>query len=81
MPMPKRTQPKAKKMLHDIWQAETREDAHHAFDLFIETFQEKYPKAAECLIKDCDELLTCYDFPARHWQWQLSSSLQTPTKI
>jgi transposase-like protein len=81
MPMPKRTQPKAKKMPHDIWQEETREDAHHAFDLFIETFQEKYPKAAECLIKDCDELLTCYDFPARHWQWQLSSSLQTPTKI
>ena len=31
--LPKRTQPKAKKMLHDIWQAETREDAHAAFDL------------------------------------------------
>ncbi|ASP23474.1 transposase, Mutator family (plasmid) [Antarctobacter heliothermus] len=66
--LPKRTQPKAKKMLHDIWQAETREDAHAAFDLFIETFEAKYPKATECLIKDREELLTFYDFPAQHWQ-------------
>jgi len=37
-------------MLHDIWQAETREDAHTAFDLFVETFEAKYPKATECLM-------------------------------
>ena len=55
-------------MLHDIWQAETREDARAAFDLFIGTFEAKYPKATECLIRDRDELLTFYDFPARHWQ-------------
>ena len=66
--LPKRTQPKAKKMLHDIWQAETREGAHKAFDLFISTFDAKYPKAAECLIKDQGELLTFYDFPSQHWQ-------------
>lgn len=50
------------------WQAETRADAHHAFVLFIETFKAKYPKATECLIRDRDELLTFYDFPAQHWQ-------------
>ena len=55
-------------MLRDIWQAETREDAHAAFDLFIDTFKAKYPKATECLIKDRDEVLTFYDFPAQHWQ-------------
>lgn len=66
--LPKRSQPKAKKMLHDIWQAETREDAHKAFDLFVETYQAKYPKATECLIKDCEELMTFFDFPAQHWQ-------------
>jgi transposase-like protein len=66
--LPKRTQPKAKKMLRDIWQAETREDAHAAFDLFIETFEAKYSRATECLIRDRDELLTFYDFPAQHWQ-------------
>ena len=66
--LPKRSQPKARKMLHDVWQAETREDAHKAFDLFIETFEAKYPKASECLMKDRDELLTFFDFPAQHWQ-------------
>jgi len=66
--LPKHTQRKAKKMLHDIWQAETREDAYAAFDLFIATFEAKYPKAVECLIKDREDLLTFYDFPAQHWQ-------------
>lgn len=51
-----------------IWQAETRKDAHVAFDLFIETFEAKYPKSTECLIKDREELLTFYDFPAQQWQ-------------
>ena len=66
--LPKLSQPKAKKMLHDIWQAETREDAHKAFGLFIETYEAKYPKATECLIRDREELLTFFNFPARHWQ-------------
>ncbi|MFK7882418.1 IS256 family transposase [Roseobacter sp.] len=66
--LPKLSQPKAKKMLHDIWQSETREDANKAFDLFVETYQAKYPKATECLIKDRDELMTFFDFPAQHWQ-------------
>lgn len=32
--------------------ADKREHAHQAFDLFLETYQAKYPKAAECLNKD-----------------------------
>ena len=66
--LPKRSQPKARKMLHEIWRAETRADAVKAFDLFIETYEPKYPKAAECLAKDRDELMTFFDFPAKHWQ-------------
>ena len=27
----------------------------------------KYEKAVTCLVKDRDALLTCYDFPAEHW--------------
>jgi len=65
--MPKSLQPKAKSMLHDIWMAETRAEAEKAFDLFIETFGVKYPKAVECLTRDRDVLLTFYDFPAEHW--------------
>ncbi len=65
--MPKSVQPKAKSMLHDIWLAETRKEAEKAFDLFVTTFQAKYAKAVECLVKDRDVLLTFYDFPAEHW--------------
>jgi len=66
--MHKTVQPKAKKALHDIWQAATRDEAGRAFDRFIATYGPKYPKAAACLVKDQDALMTFYDFPATHWQ-------------
>ena len=65
--MPKSVQAKAQSMLHDIWMAETRQNAQKAFDLFVHTFAAKYPKAVECLAKDRDVLLAFYDFPAEHW--------------
>jgi putative transposase len=65
--MPKRLQPQTKVMLHEIWMADTRENASQAFDLFVATYEAKYPKAVECLTKDRDVLLTFYDFPAEHW--------------
>lgn len=65
--LPKRLQAGAKEKLHQIWMADTRAHAHDAFDLFIETYQAKYPKAVECLNKDREELLAFYDFPAEHW--------------
>ena len=65
--LPKGLQGKAKAMLHEIWMAQSKADAEKAFDLFIETFQLKYPKATECLAKDREVLLAFYDFPAEHW--------------
>jgi transposase-like protein len=65
--LPKRLQPEAKEKLHQIWMAATKADADQAFDLFVATYQAKYPKATECLAKDRDVLLTFYDFPAEHW--------------
>jgi putative transposase len=65
--LPKRLQPEAKEKLHRIWMAATKADADQAFDLFVATYQAKYPKATECLAKDRDVLLTFYDFPAEHW--------------
>jgi putative transposase len=65
--LPKRLQPEAKQKLHDIWMADTRENAEKAFDLFVATYQAKYPKAVQCLVKDRKVLLTFYDFPAEHW--------------
>ena len=46
---PKSSQAKAKQSLHAIWQAETRTDAETAFDLFITSYEAKYPKATLCL--------------------------------
>jgi len=66
--LPKLSQPKAKAALHDIWQAETKADAEKTFDLFVKTYEPKYPKAALCLQKDRDELMAFFDFPAQHWQ-------------
>lgn len=54
-------------MLHAIYLAEGRAAASKAFDLFLETYEAKYPKATECLGKDRSELQTFYDFPAEHW--------------
>ncbi len=54
--------------LHNIWQSETQADAEKAFDLFIKTYEPKYPKAAICLHKDREELMAFYQFPAQHWQ-------------
>jgi transposase-like protein len=66
--LPKSQQPNAKRALQEIWMAETKADAEAAFDAFIESYQVKYEKAAECLNKDRDALLTFYDFPAEHWK-------------
>ena len=66
--LPKRLQAGAKERIHEIWMADTREHANEAFDLFLETYGAKYPKACECLQKDRDQLLAFYDFPAEHWK-------------
>lgn len=65
--LPKSLQPKVKASIHDIWMAETKENANKAFDLCIKQYEAKYPKAMECLSKDRDKLLAFYDFPAEHW--------------
>lgn len=65
--LPKSQHAKAKRALHEIWMAETRKDAERAFDLFVATYAPKYEKAALCLAKDKEALLTFYDFPAAHW--------------
>jgi len=65
--LPKRVQPHAKALLHEMYLAPTKADASKAFERFIHEYEAKYPKAAECLRKDRDVLFTFYDFPAEHW--------------
>ena len=66
--LPRGQQASARNILHEIWMSATKEDAIKAMGKFEATYQAKYPKAAECLLKDKDELLAFYDFPAEHWQ-------------
>ena len=65
--LPKSLQAKAKSELQEIWMSDTREAAYKAFDNFIKTYKKKYVKATDCLLKDKEELLVFYDFPAEHW--------------
>ena len=53
--LPKSVPPKAKAMLHEIYLAPSRAAAEKAFDLFLKTYEAKYPKATECLAKDRKE--------------------------
>src|SRR6185503_9330753 len=65
--LPKREQPAAKSLLHEIWMSSKRADAIKAFDRFVEVYAAKWPRATACLEKDRGELLAFYDFPAQHW--------------
>jgi len=47
--------------------SDTREAAYKAFDHFVKVYESKHFKATECLLKDKEELLAFYDFPAEHW--------------
>ena len=65
--LPDTLQEKAKNQLHNIWMNDTSEGAMKSFDLFLKTYESKYPKATQCLEKDRDKLLGFYRFPAEHW--------------
>lgn len=65
--LPKKLQPRAKTLIHEMYQASTQDDALAAYDAFFELYEAKYPKACHCLAKDKEVLFTFYDFPAEHW--------------
>src|SRR3989344_2630976 len=65
--MPKRVQPDAKKILHEMMKAPTEADALTARVSFEKLFDDKYPKATACLVKSWSELTTFFHYPAAHW--------------
>ncbi len=65
--LPKGLQGKAKSMIHEMYMAETKENALKAYRHFVDVYSDKYPKAVECLKKDEEVLFSFYDFPAAHW--------------
>ncbi|NKB72633.1 MAG: IS256 family transposase [Candidatus Latescibacteria bacterium] len=66
--LPNSQQPKAKELIHQIYGADTKEEALGQYDRFIALYEAKYPKSCHCLQKDKDALFTFYDFPAHHWR-------------
>jgi transposase-like protein len=66
--LPKRLQPDAKKLLHEMMEAPTRADARATLERFREQFDAKYPKAVAKLDRDWAHLTAFYDFPAEHWR-------------
>src|SRR5215208_3069620 len=66
--LPKRLQPRAKGMLHEIMEAPSRADARAALERFRGEFDAKYPKAVAKLDRDWAALTAFYDFPAEHWR-------------
>jgi len=65
--LPKRLQARAKETIHEIMYAPDRESALEEIERFSQQYGARYPRALETLIKDQEQLLTFFDFPARHW--------------
>lgn len=65
--MPKSVQGNAKSLIHDMYMAETENDALDAYEHFLNLYEAKYAGACNCLKKDKDDLFAFYDFPAEHW--------------
>jgi len=65
--LPKKLQAQAKSLLHQMYQAPTKQEALAIYEQFLSLYRDKYPKACQCLEKDKDVLFTFYDFPAAHW--------------
>ena len=63
--LPKRLQPRAKSLLHEMAEAPTRADARKALERFRSEFDAKYPKAVAKLDKDWDALTAFYRLPGR----------------
>jgi transposase-like protein len=66
--LPKRLQPRAKTLLHEMAEAPTSADAANARERFRAEFDAKYPKAMAKLDKDWEQLTAFYAFPAEHWR-------------
>ncbi len=66
--VPKRVQPRAKALLHEVMEAPTRSAAGAALEDFRRELGAKYPKAVDKLDRDRDALFAFYDFPAEHWR-------------
>lgn len=65
--LPKTVQACAKSLIHNIYQAETEDDAREDYARFQERYKAKYPNAVTALKKDEATLFTFYHYPVQLW--------------
>jgi len=66
--LPKRLQPEARKKLHALAQAPTRQECERRRDVLCTWFRDQRQEpAAACLERDWEDFVTVYDFPEEHW--------------
>jgi putative transposase len=66
--LPKTVQSSAKSLIHDIYRAETEQDARDVYRRFQERYEAKYPSTVASLLKDEASMFSFYKYPAEHRQ-------------
>lgn len=64
-----------KKMVQDVFRAESYEEGIKRGKELIQRFKREYPSAMECLERDLEEVLTCLKFPKEHRRRICSTNL------
>lgn len=64
---PKRLHAEVKRLLRQMYDATTKDQAEKLIAQFAETYGRDYPRAVECLLKDQNTLLTYFNYPREHW--------------
>ena len=65
--LPQSVQPTARRMLAEVRDAEDREHALAAMQVFARELGAKWPKAVAKVLDDAEALLAFFDFPAEQW--------------
>ncbi len=64
---PKRLHAEVKRLLRQMYDADTRKQSETLMAQFAEVYGRDYPRAVECLLKDKDALLSYFKYPKEHW--------------
>ena len=80
--MPYSEQKTALKILRTIPQSKTREEAEARRDAFIESYNERHPRACERLSSDWDRMVAFYEMPREHWKHLRTSNIvESPFQV
>lgn len=80
--LPTNEQRPAQKILRSIPQSKTREEAEARRDAFLQSYQERFPKACERLQSDWERMVAFYAFPRDHWKHlRTSNVVESPFQV